>query len=367
MCPLFIGDSAMRILVVTGSSGGHVFPALALMESLQGDDHQLLLVLPQKIRNNKIPVGSWKTEYMHSADLSFNSFSKFILGFYYFLQGAWENLRIIIRFKPDAVVGFGSLNTVALVFWAWMFRIKTIIHEQNVLPGRANRLLAKLVDKIAVSFDKTKRYLNVSSEKIILTGNPLRNDLIRIDKKAALDFLKFKEGKFNILITGGSQGSRKLNSVCFQALSSCQKNYFLQIIHITGVEDFNLLKDKYASMNLTSKVFDFFDSMQYAYSVADLVICRSGATTIAELQKYKIPAILIPYPFAYAHQLANAKVLEELGAAIIIEDKQLNAEKLKEQLIDFFDNPQKLENMCRAYEKIKYLDAVSMFAKEVLN
>jgi len=357
----------MRILVVSGASGGHVFPALALMESLQGDDHQLLLVLPQKIRNNKIFVGSWRIEYIHSANLSFNSVSKFILGIYYFLLGVWESLRIIIKFKPDVVVGFGSLNTVALVFWAWMFRIKTIIHEQNVTVGRANSLLTKLVDKVAVSFDKTKKYLNVSAEKIILTGNPLRSDLIRIDKKAALDFFKFKEGKFNILITGGSQGSHKLNSVCSQALFECQKNDFLQVIHITGSEDFNVFKEKYASTNLTSKVFDFFNAMQYAYSVADLVICRAGATTIAELQKFKTPAILIPYPFAYAHQLANAKVLEELGAAIIIEDKQLNAEKIKEQLSDFFDNPQKLENMCRAYEKIKYLDAVTILAKEVLN
>lgn len=357
----------MRILVVSGSSGGHIFPALALMESLQGNDHQLLLVLPQKIRINKIPVGLWKIEYIHSANLSFNSVSKFILAVYYFLQGAWESLRIVIKFKPDVVIGFGSLNTVALVFWAWIFRKKTIIHEQNVLPGKANRLLSKLVDKIAISFDETKKYLNVSAEKIILTGNPLRGDLIRIDKKVALDFFKFKERKINILITGGSQGSHKLNSVCFRALSAYEKIEKLQLIHITGPEDFDILKANYATMNLSSRVFDFFNAMQYAYSIADLVISRAGATTIAELQKFKIPAMLIPYPFAYAHQLANAKVLEELGAAIIIEDKQLNAEKIKEHLSDFFNNPQKLENMCWAYERIKYLDAVSMLAKEVLN
>jgi len=357
----------MRILAVTGSSGGHVFPALALIESLQRNDHQLLLVLPQKIRNNKIPVGSWRIEYIHSANLSFNSVSKFVSSVYYFLKGAWESLRIIIKFKPDVVIGFGSLNTVAIVFWAWMFRIKTVIHEQNVLPGKANRLLAKLVDKVAVSFDETKKYLNVSAEKIILTGNPLRSDLINIDRKTALDFFKFEEGRFNILITGGSQGSRKLNSVCFRALAAFEKSDNLQLIHITGSEDFDILKENYATANLSSRIFDFFNAMQYAYSIADLIICRAGATTIAELQKFKIPAILIPYPFAYAHQLANAKVLEEFGAAIIIKDEQLSAEKIREQLSDFFNNPQKLENMCWAYEKSKYLDAVSMLAKEVLN
>lgn len=357
----------MRILVVSGSSGGHIFPALALIESLQGNGNQLLLVLPQKIQDSGIPVKFKEIEYIHSANLNFSSAGKIIFFLYYFLLGAIESLRIFIKFKPDVVVGFGSLNTIALVFFSWMFRAKTIIHEQNVICGRANSFLAKLADKVAVSFKETKSYLDIAEEKIVFTGNPLRSDLARLDKVKALDFFKFKAGKFNILITGGSQGSHKLNEVCFKAISACQKNDFLQVVHISGREDFILLKEKYAALSLTSKVFDFFPPMQYAYSIADLVICRAGATTIAELQKFGLAAILVPYPFAYAHQLANAKVLEQLGSGIIIQDSQLTEEKLKKQLTAFLENPEKSEDMRQAYAKIRVQDAASVLAKEVLN
>ena len=299
----------MRVLIVTGSSGGHIFPAIALLDSLKSSGQEVLLVLPQKSCQDKIPIALEQIKYIHTANLSLNLNSKNMRGFYFFLRGVLESFRIIISFKPDLVIGFGSLNTVALIFWAWLFRIKTMIHEQNVTCGRANRLLAKLVDKVAVSFSQTRNGLNIVDEKIVLTGNPLRKDLVRLDRKEALDFFKFDEGKFTILIMGGSQGSRRLNTICFEALSTHQKKNDLQVIHICGTGDFTGLLASYAASALTYKLFDFFLQMQYVYSVADLVICRAGATTIAELQKFSIPAILVPYPFAYAHQLANAQVL----------------------------------------------------------
>ena len=357
----------MRVLIVTGSSGGHVFPAIALRDSLKKSSVNVLLVLPQKSRKDKIPVASGQIEYIHAANLSFNLTSKNILGLYFFLWGSCESFRIIIKFKPDVVVGFGSLNTVGLIFWAWLFRIKTIIHEQNVVSGRANRLLAKLADKVAISFSQTSGYLNVSPEKIVLTGNPLRSDLVRLDKKEALDFFKFKEGKFTILITGGSQGSRRLNAVCLEALSTYPGKDDLQVIHISGTQDFTWLASGYASLSLTYKLFDFLVAMQYAYSVADLIICRAGATTIAELQKFRIPAILIPYPLAYAHQLLNAQVLKNIGAAEVFLDTDLSVDKLKERLQEYFCNNDRLIEMQKAYQKLPVLDATSILTNEVLS
>jgi UDP-N-acetylglucosamine--N-acetylmuramyl-(pentapeptide) pyrophosphoryl-undecaprenol N-acetylglucosamine transferase len=358
----------MKVLLVTGSSGGHVFPALALMDRLKVSDAEVLMVLPgNKNSDNKILVESEQVKYIHAANLGFNLGSKNINGAYFFLIGAWEGLRTIIKFKPDVVVGFGSLHTIALLFWAWLFRVKTVIHEQNVIPGRANRLLARLVDKVAVSFAQTGDYLNISREKIILTGNPIRKDLVRLSRKEALDFFSFKEGKFNILITGGSQGSHKLNTVCFDALSGCREKNDLQLVHISGAQDFTLLKQSYAQAGLRHKIFDFFSDMQYAYSMADLVICRAGATTIAELQRFNLPALLIPYPFAYAHQLSNARVLEESGAALTIMDEELSAEKLIDRIREFMENPQKLEAMRKAYAQTRVLDAVGLLAHEVLS
>lgn len=357
----------MRILIVTGSSGGHIYPALALIDSLQGLANNLLLVLPKKNQHNFIPSGALRVEYIPAVSLSFNLSGKNIKGAYLFLSGAWQSLRIVIKFKPEVVVGFGSLNTVALVFWAWLFRIKTMIHEQNVVPGKANCLLAKLVDRVAVSFNQTKNYLDISGKKIITTGNPLRKDLIQIDRKKALDFFGFTDGKFNILITGGSQGSHRLNTVCSEAVSISQKKDNFQVIHITGPGDFPVLQKKYRALNLTSKVFEFLPTMQYAYSVADLVICRAGATTVAELQRFAIPAILIPYPFAYAHQKANACLLEELKAALVIKDEELAAENLTDRLDDLLMNPDKLTAMRKAYGQQIPADAASLLAQEVLN
>ncbi|MBU0547481.1 MAG: undecaprenyldiphospho-muramoylpentapeptide beta-N-acetylglucosaminyltransferase [Candidatus Omnitrophica bacterium] len=356
----------MRILLVTGSSGGHIFPALALMDRLKASCADVLMVLPKSNSNNKILVESEQIKYIQAANLGFNLGSKNIGGVYFSLMGAWEGLRTIIKFKPDVVVGFGSLHTVALLFWAWLFRIKTVIHEQNVIPGRANRLLARFVDKVAVSFAQTNDYLKLSREKIILTGNPMRKDLVRLNRKEALDFFDFKEGKFNVLITGGSQGAHKLNTVCFAALSGCNGENDLQLVHISGVQDFMLLKQTYAQAGIAHKVFDFLPGIQYAYSIADLVICRAGAMTIAELQRFSLPAILIPYPFAYAHQFNNARVLENLGSALIIQEEELSAGKLRDKIQDLMENPQKLKAMRQAYSENNVLNAVELLANEVL-
>ncbi|MFA5093064.1 MAG: undecaprenyldiphospho-muramoylpentapeptide beta-N-acetylglucosaminyltransferase [Candidatus Omnitrophota bacterium] len=356
----------MRVLIVSGSSGGHIFPALALIDSLQGLVNDLLLVLPEKSKRNKIIVEADRVKYIHDVNLTLKLNTKNIKGFFVFLKGAWEALLIILEFKPDVVVGFGSLNTVAIIFWAWLFRIKTIIHEQNVIPGRANQLLAKLVDQVAVSFTQTKDYLNISSGKISLTGNLLRRDLVKLERKQALDFFKLEEGKFNILITGGSQGAIKLNSTCLEALVTFENRKDLQVVHITGAGDLSDFKASYEVSGLATRVFEFLPQMQYAYSFADLIICRAGATTVAELVKFKVPAILIPYPFAYAHQLTNAQVLENIAAAEILLDQDLAVEQLKEKLSTYLFNYQKLEKMQKAYEQINVLDATTNLTNLIL-
>jgi len=357
----------MRVLIVTGSSGGHIFPAVALAEELEKMNTDLLLVLPQKTPEEKLPVAAYNLRYIPAGFLSFNLSRKSIYGFLCFLGGAWESLRLILKFKPDVVVGFGSLNTLAVVFWAWLFRIKTIIHEQNVVCGKANRLLSKLVDRVAVSFSQTRVNLNIRDAKIVLTGNPLRRDLVRIERIAALDFFNFQPGKFTILITGGSQGSHRLNSVCFETLSNYQAKHNLQVIHICGAPDFSYLEDKYSSLNLSYKLFEFFKQMEYAYSVADLIICRSGATTIAELVKFKVPAILVPYPFAYDHQLANARVLSNQGCGEIILDNNLSADSVGEKLQGYFAHPERLTKMAQGYQNMPDVFAARLLANAVIS
>jgi UDP-N-acetylglucosamine--N-acetylmuramyl-(pentapeptide) pyrophosphoryl-undecaprenol N-acetylglucosamine transferase len=168
----------MRILAVTGASGGHIYPALAFLERVKKEERvtDMLLVLPSRSIKFDFNSFSCKICYIPSARVSFSLNRKNIAAFLVFIRGAWEGLRILLKFKPDMVIGFGSIDSVSLVMAAWFFRIKTIIHEQNVLPGKANRFLAKFVDKVAISFPESKRYLCLPKGKVVLTGNPMRHN-----------------------------------------------------------------------------------------------------------------------------------------------------------------------------------------------
>lgn len=358
----------MRILIGTGSSGGHIFPALALAQELKAQGENVLLVLPQKAGGRNIPItDKLAVRYIPAANLSLKLNRKNIIGLWFFLSGAWESLRVVVEFKPEVAVGFGSLNTVALIFWAWLFRAKTLIHEQNVTLGRANKLLAKLVDKVAVSFAQTRQSLNIDAQKIVLTGNPLRSELVPVERVSALDFFGFKDARTTILIMGGSQGSHRLNEACAEFLSAYPEKGRLQLIHICGFSDLTGLAAKYAAMGLAYKLFDFFPQMQYAYSVADLVVCRAGATTIAELQRFMVPAILVPYPFAYAHQSANARVLEEQGTALIVQDEELATEGFHAKFKQALSRPQALATMRRAYPPQVAPEAAKLLTEQVLS
>jgi UDP-N-acetylglucosamine--N-acetylmuramyl-(pentapeptide) pyrophosphoryl-undecaprenol N-acetylglucosamine transferase len=356
----------MRILVVTGSSGGHIFPALSFLENLS-DKHKevsALLALPRHNRAQKPLPAGLNVRYLSITRIPLDCSLESAKGLFNFLKGCFESLFILLEFRPDIVVGFGSLNSVPLVWLAWLFRIKTMIHEQNVSPGRANRLLAKFCDKIAISFDRTKDYLKGASRKIVLTGNPVRKALKEADKKEALDFFGLESGKFTLLVMGGSAGSHKINFSFQKALVALAD---FQAIHISGEKDYPLLEDNYRESNAKVKLFAFLGQMQYAYSAADLAICRAGATTVAELVRFALPALIVPYPFAYRHQFENARVLERQGAACIVKDEELDANSLQYFLRQISEHPGRLEAMRRAYGHFTASDAADLLAQAALS
>jgi UDP-N-acetylglucosamine--N-acetylmuramyl-(pentapeptide) pyrophosphoryl-undecaprenol N-acetylglucosamine transferase len=244
--------------------------------------------------------------------------------------------------------------------------MKTIIHEQNVLPGRANKLLAKFVDRVAVSFSKTKEYLDISPDKIVVTGNPLRQELRIIDKAEARRFFGFKDA-FTILVMGGSQGSHAINMAFLDCLANIPQAHTLQVIHICGGQDLQFLNDSYRKLKLQVRVFSFLKEIQYAYSVADIVLCRAGATSIAELMRFKLPAIIIPYPYAYQHQRKNAEALEEIGSALIATDDALKDKALLRLLQGLMDEPVKLTAMRSGYQGIGENDAGALLVHEVVS
>ncbi|MFH1198883.1 MAG: UDP-N-acetylglucosamine--N-acetylmuramyl-(pentapeptide) pyrophosphoryl-undecaprenol N-acetylglucosamine transferase [Candidatus Omnitrophota bacterium] len=374
----------MRVLAVSGSSGGHIFPAVSFISALkkQCPQAQIILVLPKKALEFKIVADRFKIKYISSVITKrvlpgepprpcslrcarARFFVSPVTRFVCVIINFFESIFILIEFRPDVVAGFGSLSSLPMVLCAWGFRIKTLIHEQNVVPGKANRLLAKFVNRIAISFDRTKDYLKVNPWKIILTGNPLRQELKIIDKKEALEFCGLGQGKVTLLVSGGSQGSRKINECFFEAVSKIGNKQNLQVIHISGNADFSELSAKYKNLDIKAKIFAFCDRMEYIYSAADLVISRSGALTITELINFRKPAILIPYPFAGAHQIENAKVLSEAGAAWLIEEKELSPDILKDN-IEGLVSSDKLDLMRQAFSGFSLNRADNLLAQAVL-
>jgi UDP-N-acetylglucosamine--N-acetylmuramyl-(pentapeptide) pyrophosphoryl-undecaprenol N-acetylglucosamine transferase len=361
----------VKILVVSGSSGGHIFPALSLIKSLKNRHKEIdtLLILPRSSLKYNLVTNQIenKVNYVSIYPIKLSISFKNILAALNFLKGTLQSLFIILKFRPDIVVGFGSLVCIPTLMLAWIFRLKTLIHEQNVVPGRTNRLLAKFTDKIAISFEQTRDYLKVNKDMIALTGNPIRQELKRIDRSQAFNFFGLNDDKFTILVMGGSMGSNRINTCFFNAVSTISNKFRFQIIHIAGASDYNLLYNSYKDLDLRIKLFTFLKDMQYAYSICDLVVCRAGATTIAELINFNLPAIIVPYPYAYSHQLSNAKVLEKKGCAVVIKDSDLGANILKEILDDFMNNPNRLALMRSGYGDFLKADADDLLADEVLS
>lgn len=344
----------MRVLVVTGASGGHIFPALSFLESFKESDSgsECLLILPERGGVKKIENSVFKINYVIFGQLSLKLDLKSFKNLFYFVKGSLKSIGILVKFKPDLVAGFGSLISVPVIIGAWFLRIVTLIHEQNVLPGKANRFLAFFADKIAVSFEESKNYFNGFERKVVITGNPIRKSLKVVDKKEALNYFDFDPGKFTILVSGGSQGSRKINAQFIAALSLLEDKTKIQVIHLCGQSDYATLNQAYKKLGIKAALYSFFDAMQFAYGAADLAISRAGATTVSELIFFKLPSILIPYPYAYKHQYKNASILAGLGTSIIINDEDLEEKGLELLINDFRDNPEKLADLRLNYNKI---------------
>ena len=349
----------MKILAVAGSSGGHIFPAISFLETLKDHykDLDSLLLLP------KISIEKYSQDLQANVEFLSVTNIKNIPSVVLFSKAFFESMSILVRYNPNIVVSFGSVVSVPVALCAHVLGKKILLHEQNVIPGRANKFLSGFADRIAISFEKTREYFKKRKEKIVFTGNPLRKSLCLIDKREALDFFGFSPDKFTILVMGGSQSSHNINRGFLRAVLPMPVKEKLQVIHLSGSSDFEELDRLYKELNIKYKIYPFFSSMQNAYSAADLVIARAGATTIAELISYRIPAVLIPYPYAYKHQTANAKVLEAAGAAIIVRDEELNNLTLRDIIGGCLRNPETLKNMRAGYEAFPRYNANELLIK----
>ncbi len=324
----------MKILIATGGSGGHIFPALNVSQVLKNLGHDVFLSGSFGEWDALVQERGFDIFPICSKGLSRASLFCFLDSVFLMIKAFLQSLTIIRKIRPDVVCGFGGYGSFPIVLGATLLRCPTIIHEQNVVPGKANLVLSKIAKKIAVSFNESQKYFK--SSKVVCSGYPTQSFLGEKNKNKVLKKHNLHNNKITLLVFGGSQGSHHINEVVVETVPLLLKERCdVQVVHVTGTKDYLSVKEKYRSFDIPFCVFDFCDELHEMYEIADVVISRAGAGTIWELGTAKIPSILIPYPGAAAHQKENALILEELGIAKVIDDKMLSAQNLKENVLAF--------------------------------
>jgi len=355
----------MKIIIATGGTGGHIIPALKVADALKSKGHELLLVGSfgswlERVKKLGIPI-----EELSARGVIFSSGRKLWEALVGMAKSIFCSFSILKRFAPEVVVGFGGYGAFPIVFSATLLRYPTLIHEQNVVPGRANAILGKMVKRIAMSFKESERYFG--SEKTIVTGCPCNVDPALLEHRPLyLKQFNFEEERITILILGGSQGSHKINMEAIKTIRDLSKTYRLQVIHICGKVDYDVLLSEYRQMSVPFKLFDFYEEMVKAYGVADIVIARAGALTVAEIVLAGIPAILIPYPYAGGHQRENARVLANTYAAQIIEEKNFDKNILKQAVKEMLNQKIDREELRRRGRSLVVERAVPHLVEEIV-
>jgi UDP-N-acetylglucosamine--N-acetylmuramyl-(pentapeptide) pyrophosphoryl-undecaprenol N-acetylglucosamine transferase len=254
-----------------------------------------------------------------------------------------DSYKIIRKYDPDLIVGSGGYASFATVFVGFMLMIPTLILEQNSIPGLANRILGRFADIICVTYQESIPYFPKS--KTYLTGNPVRERVMRGSKISAVKLFKLEPGKFTILVFGGSHGASSINRAIVDSLQYLLDiRTDIQFLHQTGDKDYDYVRNAYRSFNFSGMISPFIFQMAEAYAISDIVVVRAGATTLAELTSIGKPAILVPYPYAAGnHQELNARKLEQMHAASVILDRDLSGRKIADMIKELYSN-EKLRN-----------------------
>ncbi len=354
-----------RIIFATGGTGGHIFPALAVAREIQERvDHREIYFIGGKYgqESSLIPQGGFEI-YLLPIKGFLGRGIKALPNFFRLGLSMLRCFAFLKKIGPHAVVGFGGYASFVPVYVATWLKIPTALHEQNSLPGLTNKILAKRVDRIFLTFPDEEEVFDPS--KVVITGNPIRRELLEKAKDGEV-FMVGAGRKLHLLIFGGSQGARGINDAVIESLPLFKK-MGVKIYHQTGKADFNRVKQAYKENGIEdARVVPFIEDMGEAYGWAHLVICRSGASTIAELTALGKPSILIPFPHAtHNHQRKNASFLEKAGAAIMIEQGYLKDKRLGEVVYNLITIPGKLGEMGKRAKSLGQPEAASKVVEEI--
>ena len=316
---------AKTILIMAGGTGGHVFPGLAVADYLRRLGwHVVWLGTEAGMETKLVPQHGYQTEVISFSGLRGKRMITWLMLPLRLIKAFLQSLRIIRQVKPDVVLGMGGYPAFPGGMMASLLNKPLVIHEQNSVPGLTNKILAHIADKIFLGFPSASLG---KKKQAVCSGNPVRTEIAQIE--APQQRFSGRQGKLTLLIVGGSLGAQVLNTVVPQALKLMPEHLRPLVIHQTGAAHSDSVKQRYAELEVQGEVIAFIDDMAKRYADCDLVLCRAGALTIAELSAAGVASILVPYPFAVDdHQTGNARFLADHGAAILLPQPQLTAEML---------------------------------------
>ena len=349
-----------KVIISTGGTGGHIFPALAVAKEIRRRFPECRILF---VGGKYGPEG----ELVRQAGIDFCPLPvrgiigrgpKALWSLCLLLYSLVKAFFLLLRFRPEVVVGFGGYAGFCVVRLACLLHIPCAIHEQNTIPGSANRILAPKVDKVFLTFPDS----NFGGKEEILTGTPVREEICKLYYRDCLA----ENRTVSLLVLGGSQGAHILNEVVVRALGEFRRKKIL-LWHQTGKNDFEFVKAAYEKEYPAAKVTAFIDDMAEAYCFADLVLCRAGASTLAELSLAGKPSILVPFPYAaHDHQTKNAKMLEEIGASLVLQQSYLEELDLVKTVVNLVFVPGKLISMSVAARSFAKPQAVQKIVEEII-
>jgi UDP-N-acetylglucosamine--N-acetylmuramyl-(pentapeptide) pyrophosphoryl-undecaprenol N-acetylglucosamine transferase len=338
---------------MAGGTGGHVFPALAVARFCHDHGAAISWLGTKKgIESRIIPSEEFiDLHYLAVAGLRGQGLKRLLVAPFKLMLACWQAANTLRHVKPDLVLGMGGFTSGPGGLMAWLMGYPLVIHEQNAVPGFTNRILSKFARRVLQAFPGT--FADMSADKFRVTGNPVRKEIEMLGEPEERFNKRATQKEMNILVLGGSQGAQALNERVPQALaeiiktsSDCKRP--LNIWHQAGRNKDQATVSLYEQLNVEAKVEPFISDMENAYRWADLVIARSGALTVSEIQQAGIGAIFVPYPAAVDdHQTQNAQFLQKEGAALVVAQKELDIQKLTDLLVPLLDR-KKLQAMAQA-------------------
>src|SRR5215472_14904876 len=347
----------MRAILAGGGTGGHVIPALAIANQLKKDYAAEILFIgtARGIENRLVPAAGYPLQLVRVGALKNVSLTTRLKTAFDLPRAIWDAGRMLNEFAPDVVIGVGGYASGPAMLSAIVKHIPTLAFEPNFVPGFANRLVAHFVSGAAVHFEETAQYFRNGE----VTGVPVRQAFFEIPPK--------RGGTPTVLVFGGSQGAHAINDAMIRCLPVLKREApGIHIIHQTGERDYNDALAAYQPLGEAAEVFKFIEDMPGAFARADLVVCRSGASTVAEITAAGKPAVFVPFPRAADdHQRRNAEALEQAQAAVVMPQAELTPEKLAQQLIGLFGDPERLRQMSEKARTFSHQDAAGRVARMV--